>query len=111
MGYKIDDEIEQEVSPSGTIRTIYSDNVPDLAKSLGAQIVSIDRASMVEWEQIEGKAGWTVRANHDRALALRMSESGDIVVSRDGDLVFFDQRQSALDMEKKLFWKLLPEGE
>lgn len=115
------DTIELEISPDGTVRTIYSDEVHAFAEELGFTISKIQRASNVEWEEIEALAegwdrkveGWTVRAAHRPSLAIRYarqdrSPSPVMEVSETGPIVVFKSREEALKFEVRHFWKLLP---
>jgi hypothetical protein len=110
-------KISMEVGPDGTIRTIYADDVPALAQDIGGSF-RVARASNVEWEEgldVGGKTlnGWTVRAAHDRELALRIDffdKDYPLVVSKDPALPVarFLSREHALEQEVKNFYKLLP---
>lgn len=105
-----------EVGESGTIRSIYKDELRSTFESIGEMHVS--RASNVEWEEnrddFSGRlieAGWTVRAAHDERLALRwvgLPGRQHIGVLGVGSLVYFQGREEALREEVKHFWKLLP---
>lgn len=111
------ENLEIEVGPDGTIRTIYQDGIAEL---LGAELQSVKRASRVEFEDvgIDGKieSGWSIRAEWDPELALRRvamfsgSRTFLFKVSRDpkSKLVVFKDRVLALQFERDYFWDLLP---
>lgn len=102
------DTVEIEVTPDGTVRGIYKDELAELYGALGKMKVA--RASNVEWEL----DGWTVRAAHDPNLAIRsVIKDGAyrLVVSREGELTVFVTREAALASELDHFWELLPKFE
>lgn len=106
------EELSFEIGNDGTIRTIYKDDLPEVADAIGAELSHICRASNVEWERYNDTIkGWTVRAAHEPNLAIRVRD-GEYVVASNGlypaDLAFFDTREEALKWEVKLFWSLLP---
>lgn len=90
--------------PDGTMETIYQDGV---AEALGAKTQEVRRASNVEFETIDGRSGWTVRAAHDPSLALRTTDWCRWAPSREGTIVTFKTREEALTEEVKAFWGLL----
>jgi hypothetical protein len=105
------DDIELDIGPTGTIRTIYKDERLGFFKQLGT--TTIRRASLVEWErgEEEGVEGWTVRAAHDRGLAIRAILDRGMyrrIVSREGELLHFITREAALEAEQDHFWELIP---
>lgn len=100
------DEFELKIGPDGTIETIYQEGLETFASDMGAEVVSVCRASNVEWEDKEHHKGWTVRAAHDPELALRVVDA-QIVVSREGDVATFMTREAAIKQEVKYFWELL----
>lgn len=121
------DSFELKVGPDGTVETIYQDGIEGFAESIGAEVSTVCRASDVEWEEVEkpinarfpATKGWSVRAAHRPALALRMQSSlnpgigerycDDIVCSDNESLaiVLFETREDAITQEIKFFWKLL----
>lgn len=104
-------EVEIEVRPGGKMRMIYQDGVEEFAKEIGAEITSVRRLSNVEWEEINGYKGWTVRAAHDSELALRYVIKGGQMTyhaSKEGDIVIFVFREAALAAESDAVWDLLP---
>lgn len=122
-------KVELEVGTDGVIRTIYSDELPELAKKMGAEISTVCRASNVEWEVREKTVnhrlldrGWSVRAVHDPELAIRVVshcargtyDGGwfeTLIVSKDSNtpIALFEKREQAIEQEKKFFFELLPE--
>lgn len=105
------DEVEIVFGTDGKVRSIYKDSLQPLFHELGK--VKVNRASNVEWEQTQdGKEhGWTVRAAHDRELAIRcILTDGHYqrVVSKQGELLYFNSREAALETELEHFWELLP---
>ncbi len=105
-------KVELEVGPTGTMRAYYDDSVAGALKKLGS--MSVKRASNVEYEKGKEEEGWTVRAAHDPELAIRVILEGACfkrVVSKTGDLLFFNTREDALDAELTHFWELLPPGD
>lgn len=104
-------EVEMVFGTDGKVRSIYKDELQPLFHDLGK--VKVDRASNVEWEQSpDGKDhGWTVRAAHDRELAIRcILAEGHFkrIVSKQGELLYFNSREAALETELEHFWELLP---
>lgn len=103
-------DVELEIGPTGTIRTIYKDEKLPLLHDLGK--VTVKRASNVEWEEISGQSGWTVRAAHDPELAIRLVIRDCAfrqVVAKEGDIAVFVSREAALESEERFFWELLPQ--
>jgi len=103
--------IEFEFTPTGRVRTIYKDERQRVYHELGK--LSVHRASNVEWERSkDGRDyGWTVRAAHNPKLAIRAIISGGRykrVVSEEGELLYFNSREAALETEVEHFWELLP---
>jgi hypothetical protein len=116
------DEISLTITKEGAIETIHKDG---LAKSLGAEEVTVRRATNVEWEaysddmaRLMGERGsWTVRAAHDDHLAIRRNLSsvykqGDashLFVSRDSyhPIMCFGTREEALSAEVMHFGAFL----
>jgi hypothetical protein len=103
--------VEFEFSPTGTVRSIYKDELQPVFKELGKQ--KVQRASNVEWEESpDGRDnGWTVRAAHDPELAVRAVLKDSAyrrVVSKNGELLYFTTREHALEAEVEHFWELLP---
>jgi hypothetical protein len=104
------DKFEVEIAPDGTIQMMYQDGIEQFAKDIGGEIATSCRASNVEWEESDGKKGWTVRSAYDRNLAIRCAKKdgiSEIVCSRTGELVFFKTRNIALELEVNFFWELL----
>ena len=104
------DAFEVKIGPDGTIQMMYQDDIEQFAEDLGGDISTSCRASNVEWEESQGKEGWTVRSAFDRELAIRYVETDGIremICSRVGELVFFITRRRALELEVKFFWELL----
>jgi hypothetical protein len=97
-------ELELRVNPDGSIEGIYDDN---LAEAIGAEVKEVRRASQVEYEDFQGRKGWTVRAAHDLHLCLRTVDGGPITVSREGTVCTFQTREEALEEEVKHFFELL----
>lgn len=125
MEVTVEKELLFDVTPDGTIRTIYKDSNVPVIKSIG-EISKIARASNVEWEVIENPInarfpatqGWSVRAAHDPELALRVESSplmgsgylDTVKVSRDNHLavILFSTREVAILCEEEHFFELLP---
>jgi hypothetical protein len=104
------DAFEVEIAPDGTVQMMYQDGVEQFARDIGGEVATSCRASNVEWEESDGKKGWTVRSAYDRNLAVRYIETDGIremVCNRVGELVFFKTRHQALEREVKFFWELL----
>jgi hypothetical protein len=102
------DEFELKIRPDGVIESVYQDG---LGETLGAEVAKVCRASNVEWEEIEDRKGWAVRAAHDPQLAARVvnTHHGRVLeVGRQGDIMLFASREEALDWEVSHFWDLLP---
>lgn len=106
--------ISFEVGPDGEINTIYKDELVQFAEKIGGEISTVCRASNVEWEswrEPDGtvRKGWSVRAAHQPALALR-NYNGTIRCSDDYEVAvfLFDSREKALEQEVKFFFELLP---
>lgn len=108
--------IEFEVSPSGTVRGIYKDELKETYEAIGP--LNVKRASNVEWENYvvpstgQQYQGWTVRAAHAPTYCfLRrspMDGSIEVTVNGGGPPAFFPTREEALAEEVKHFWELLP---
>ena len=104
------DNVELEIAPDGTIRAMYQDGIERFAEEMGGEISTSCRASDVEWEEAEGKKGWTVRSAYNKHLALRyVTNDGirEIICGRIGELVVFQTREDALKEEVRFFWELL----
>lgn len=119
------DTFEMKIGPDGTVETIYQDGIEAFAESVGAEISTVCRASDVEWEEVASPInarfpatkGWSVRAAHRPALALRMKSHAlmgngymDELVCSDHEhlaIALFDTREDAITQEIKFFWKLL----
>ena len=102
-------QISIVVTTTGVLRTIYQDDVHSILSKIGPY--HIKRASNVEWEKMDLVSGWTVRAAHDPELAIRaIIKDGAFrqVVSKEGELLFFNNREAALEAEVRHFWQLLP---
>lgn len=97
-------EIDLIVGQDGSIETIYQDG---LAEALGAEESQICRASHVEFEEVDGRKGWTVRSARDTELALRTTDWCRWAPSREGSIVTFTTREEALSEEVKHFWGLM----
>ncbi len=127
MSDKKEKKISLDFGTDGVIRTIYSDELPELAEKIGGEISTVCRASNVEWEKVEVPAsernpqlaGWSVRAAHDPQLALRvktvknittMTEKDVVTCSRDESLpiMLFSTREGAIREEVENFFNLLP---
>lgn len=98
------DEFKLVIENDGTVGGVYQDG---LAEALDAEEVRVCRASNVEWEEIDGRAGWTVRAARDSEIALRTTDWCRWAPSREGTIVTFKTREEALAEEVKFFWDLL----
>ena len=90
------------------IESIYQDGLADL---LDAREVQVCRASNVEWEEVEGKKGWSVRAAHDPELAIRALTIWPYtrIVLKDPlyPVALFQNREEALVAEVAHFWELI----
>lgn len=106
------EEIEIKIDEEGNLKSIYKDELRPLYKALGG-ILSVGRASDVEWEDIEWVGqGWTVRSHKNPKRALRHKKKmfkRAIIVSEEGPIVFFNSREDALACEVKHFWELIGE--
>jgi len=107
--------LEFKITETGDLLGIYKDELRPLYDALGS--ASISRASDVEWEDIEWQGqGWTVRSHTNPKRALRWSrkylwaKNCAIVVSEEGPIVFFRNREDALLEEVKNFWSLIGEN-
>src|SRR3954469_23892055 len=106
------EEIKLQITETGTIRSIYKDGLSqEIRDLLGAKMV-VNRASNVEWEEIDGKGGWTVRAANDPELAIRQgSWEGFPTMTLSKDINFykkvymFETREEALKAEVRYFWE------
>jgi hypothetical protein len=114
------DTIDLKVLPDGRVIFPYDDKAVSLLEEAGISVKRVERASNIEWES----QGWTVRAAHDRELAVRWeppreppegveeSRLGRVptrCVSKEGPIIYFKTREGALEVEKQLFWQLIPE--
>lgn len=111
-------ELNLDVGPDGVIRTIYSDDLNKLAEETGGTIALVCRLSNVEWEEIGGKKGWTVRAAYDQNLALRTfdppsTRGPHVAASRleEYPVHVFETREEALKYEKRDAPDLMPPKE
>lgn len=100
-----DNFIEVHILPDGTFQMMYSDEAGLPVDD--TDIVHIGRASLVEFEDVGGRRGWTVRSAKDPTLALRVDFGGQWAASRSGDIVTFHSRNTAVEEERKFFWDLL----
>lgn len=110
-------ELNLDVGPDGVIRSIYSDDLNKVAEGIGT-IALVCRLSNVEWEEIGGKKGWTVRAAHDTEIAIRTlgtpSSRGPFVgVSKrpEHPIHVFETREEALKYEVRDSDQLMPPKE
>lgn len=102
--------IELMVAPNGDVRSVYEDSRLEIFEAMKGKM-SVQRASNVEWETVDGEGGWSVRAAHDPDLAVRCILAGGgyrRVVSKIGDILLYTTREAALEIEQKHFWELLP---
>jgi hypothetical protein len=109
--------IELKIGKGGEITTVYDDAIhAELVLRLPSmQIKEIRRASHVEWEVIAGsepavcRSGWTVRSADDPRLALRLeaSQLPKCVLSREGALLMWENREDALRHEREHVWELI----
>lgn len=101
------EDIELEITPTGRVRTIYSDEKVALLQAMSPHW-QVRRASNVEFERVDAVVyGWTVRAAHDKTLVIGLAKDGSYCVTR-SSAVYFATREKALEEEVKLFWDLLP---
>jgi hypothetical protein len=103
------EKFELVIDAEGRARSIYKDETKSVVDALGAAKVA--RASNVEWEELHGDKGWTVRSAHDPELAIRLvilRGAYRQVVSREGLVAVFLTREAALESEVRFFWDLLP---
>lgn len=101
--------IDIKILPDGRLLGPYHDAVMHVAVEMGAEILSVKRASTVEWEEVDTQRGWVVRSCHDPELAIRKTNSGTgYLASREGKIAFFKSRSEALDAEMDFFWDLVP---
>lgn len=105
------DKVELKISSDGTIETIYQDGIEDFAKDVGGEIAQVCRLSNVEWEEIDGRKGWSVRAAHDTEIALRAQDWCRWEPSKTGTIILFPTRDEALAEEAKFVWGLMPPKE
>ena len=101
------DRLELEIGPDGIIRTIYRDGIEKLADELGGDVSTVCRASHVEFEEVDGRKGWTVRSAKDPEVALRVSDWCRWLPKRHGTIVTFATREEALTEEVAFFWELM----
>ena len=97
------DQFEIIITKDGKLETIYQDGLP---QRLDATIEKVVRASNVEYEDIEGRVGWTVRYAKDPSLALRVTDWCRCGPARTGTILTFQTREEALAEEVKHFWGL-----
>jgi hypothetical protein len=90
------------------VESIYQDGLADL---LDAEEVQVCRASNVEWEEVDGRKGWSVRAAHAPNLAIRTLTFWPFtrVVLNDQHypVTLFQNREEALAAEVSHFWELI----
>lgn len=98
---------ELEIGSDGSIRTIYQDGIEAFAEDLGADVSTVCRASHVEFEEVDGRKGWTVRSAKDPEVALRVDDWCRWKPKREGTIVVFQTREEALEEEVKFFWQLM----
>lgn len=100
------DDLEIKIDTDGNLRSIYKDELMGLYMTLGTPTVS--RASDVEWED---NHGWTVRCHDkpERALRFAKDKACAIIVSTEGQIVYFSNREAALREEVAHFWELIGE--
>lgn len=109
--------IEMVITNDGTINVQYKDSLKSLVKDLDADLRYIQRASEVEWQTEGTYSGWAVRSHLDSDLAIRHKTKTfhpcvcircqeEFYVSKEGNIVLFENRGNALAMELKLFWEL-----
>lgn len=111
------DNFELKISADGTIETIYQEGLEQFAEEIGGDVAQACRVSNVEFEEIDGKKGWTVRAAHDLKLAIRWEvyfgeppkdwKGGFWVSTYEGaPIAVFETREEALAQEVRFFWVL-----
>lgn len=109
------EQLKLEFGPDGVIRTMYKDGLEEVAKIIDAEMTTTCRAANVEWEDHGVVEGWVIRAVHNPKLAVRDVGSSEpiFVVSDDEDLqlAFFVKRETAIEVERSNFFKLLPPKE
>jgi len=88
------------ILPNGDTVMVFSDDSLIKARSVGP--VHVQQTSLIEWEE----DGFTVRAAHDKNLAIRLTEHGRCL-SREGALKIFETRQEALTCEMIVFWDIV----
>lgn len=98
------DKFELRITQDGSIESIYQDG---LAEALGATTKDVKRASNVEFENFDGRQGWTVRSASDPQLAIRTIDGDGRFVGYEGTIVTYDSREEALEDEVMFFWELL----
>jgi hypothetical protein len=98
------DQFEIRIMQDGSIEGIYQDG---LAEALGCDVETVRRASNVEFEDFNGRQGWTVRAAHDPQRAIRTIDGDGHFVGYEGTIVTYDNREEALADEVLFFWELL----
>lgn len=109
-----------EIGPDGTIRMAYSDELWKFAEKIGGDMRATCRASNVEWEKMHCPRvgceiyGWTIRAAHDKDLAIRHVWAGlinsTLECSRDPnhEIAVYSERAVAVEIEIRFFHELLP---
>jgi hypothetical protein len=110
-------ELNLDFGTDGVIRSIYDDKLVKFSEDVG-DMAQVCRLSHVEWEELGGKKGWTVRAAHDTELAIRTlgppSSRGPFVgVSRRQEypVHVFETREEALKYEVRDSDQLMPPKE
>ena len=105
---KLPDELELEISPDGTILSLYIDG---LAEVLGADILNVERVSCVEWDRYG--EGWRVYGHlqtYGYATVVSDGKGGHRVTNAhptDCSAYVFKTREEAIEVEKKLYRQLI----
>jgi hypothetical protein len=109
------EQLKLEFGADGVIRTMYKDGLEEVAKIIDAEMTTTCRAAHVEWEEQDGQSGWTIRAVHNKELAVRIKGWGEQEFIVDADptnpVAFFSMREEAIRTERGFFFKLLPPKE
>lgn len=131
MNDKAGREFVLDIGSDGVIRTIYKDELKEIAEDMKGEISTVCRASNVEWEVVEkplnarfpATKGWSVRSAHNPTLALRWESSlnagigdryTDNLVCSDNEhlaIALFESRDNAIKWEIHFFADLLPPRE
>lgn len=113
-------KFDLDVGPDGVIRSIYKDELNKFAADVGGELAQVCRLSHVEWEEIDGKKGWTIRAAHDPDLAIRDNDwthdqlTEQYVCARTESglkISVFPSRDEALTVEQNHYEELMPPKE